>query len=162
MKIDSWLEEKDPISAPITVMAAMSTWPLLGSEDPPGKEILWMSTEGKTDLHLQLIRHQRIQCKPLIISFLNSAACRVTRPLHPAGAFAALLSAEAELRRMEESVGWQAREREKSFLQQLPKSSPDHLLQISHWLLSVLLPLSWESHDSSKPFHFPISLLFPN
>lgn len=64
MKIGSWLEKKNPISGPVEVKAAMWMWPLLDSEDAPGKEILCMSTEGKTDQHLHLIRYQTIQCKP--------------------------------------------------------------------------------------------------
>lgn len=47
MKFGSWLEEKNPISGPMEVKAAMWMWLLLDSEDPPGKEILWTSTEGK-------------------------------------------------------------------------------------------------------------------
>lgn len=96
MKIGSWLEEKNPISAPVEVKAAMWTWPLLDREGPPGKEILWTSIEGKTDQHLHLIRYQAIQCKPPVMSqetgFFSSAAQR-TCPWPPAGALAASLHA---------------------------------------------------------------------
>lgn len=106
MKIGSWLEEKNPISGPVEVKAAMWMWPLLDSEDPPGKEILWMPTEGKTDQRLHLIRCQTIHCKPQVLfqetGCFSSAAQRTTCPWPPAGALTASLHTGRERTEEEE------------------------------------------------------------
>lgn len=45
MKIGKCVDEKNPVSAPMEMKAVIWMWLLSGSEDPPEKEILWMSTE---------------------------------------------------------------------------------------------------------------------